>query len=220
MDETVETLELNLPLNMGSVNCYLIHTGSGFLLIDSGFGTQRKELFRRLEASGCAPGKLALILITHGDFDHTGNAAAVRERFGGRIAMHPGDRGMAEQADMFYGRKSGNALMRWLSPRLLGFRPADRFTADVLAAEGMDLGAYGWQARVVELPGHSNGSIGVLSAAGDLFCGDLLMNEGGKVHPGMGDPADFADSIAKAKGLNARRIYPGHGPAFGPEALP
>ncbi len=220
MSDVVETICLSLPLNMGSVNCYLVKGAGGFVLVDSGFSGRRGELLRRLEAAGCRPGDLKLLVITHGDFDHTGNAAAVRAVYGCPVGMHPGDAGMAEQGDMFWGRKQGNRLVRWLSPRLMGFGPKERFRADAALVEGCDLSAYGWQARVVELPGHSGGSIGVLSAGGDLFCGDLLMNEGGKVHPGMGDPADFTDSIEKAKHLPVRRIYPGHGDAFGPEAAP
>lgn len=220
MNELIETITLQMPMHMGSVNCYLVKGASGFVLVDSGFSTQRKELLRRLEAAGCRPGELKMIVITHGDFDHTGNAAVLRARYSCPIGMHPGDCGMAEQGDMFYGRKQGNALLRWLSPRVMGFRPADRFQADLVLAEGFDLAAYGWEARVVELPGHSQGSIGVLSADGNLFCGDLLDNTSGKVGPGMGDPADFISSINRVKGMEVCRIYPGHGQAFELAAVP
>jgi glyoxylase-like metal-dependent hydrolase (beta-lactamase superfamily II) len=37
------------------------------------------------------PGKLNLILITHGDFDHTGNAAFISGRFRLKTAMHLDD---------------------------------------------------------------------------------------------------------------------------------
>jgi glyoxylase-like metal-dependent hydrolase (beta-lactamase superfamily II) len=126
---------------------------------------------------------------------------------------------MAEEGDMFFGRKRGNRLMRWLSPRILGFRAGDHFRAQVPLREGFDLARYGWAAKVVELPGHSQGSVGVLSEEGELFCGDTLANQNGKVGPGMGDPADFVDSIEKVKGLKAERIYPGHGEPFGMEAV-
>jgi hydroxyacylglutathione hydrolase len=55
-----------------------------------------------------------LIVITHGDFDHIGNAAYLRQKFGAKIAMHADDVGMAERGDMFWNRKKGNRLYsRW-----------------------------------------------------------------------------------------------------------
>jgi len=40
--------------------------------------------------------------------------------------------------------------------------------------EGQPLSDVGLDASVLHLPGHSKGSIGILTASGDLFCGDLL----------------------------------------------
>jgi glyoxylase-like metal-dependent hydrolase (beta-lactamase superfamily II) len=43
-------------------------------------------------------------------------------------------------------------------------------------ADGDDLSSYGINATVLHLPGHSKGSIGILTTNGVLFCGDLFMN--------------------------------------------
>ena len=40
---------------------------------------------------------------------------------------------------------------------------------DLYVEDGYDLSAHGLAAQVVHIPGHSSGSIGVLTAAGDLF---------------------------------------------------
>ena len=95
------------------VNCYLFNSVDGFVLIDTGFGKSRAAVVQALEDAGCRPGLLKLILITHGDFDHTGNAAHLRDRYGAKIAMHRGDAGVTEFGDMLKGRKMGErALMR------------------------------------------------------------------------------------------------------------
>ena len=93
MQNEIKTISLPLPFRMGSVNCYLIETGAGYVLIDTGGSNSRKELVRELESAGCKPGLLKLIVLTHGDFDHTGNAAYLRNTFGGKIAMHMDDSG-------------------------------------------------------------------------------------------------------------------------------
>jgi glyoxylase-like metal-dependent hydrolase (beta-lactamase superfamily II) len=44
MRQAIRTICLALPFRMGSVNCYLLETGSGFVLIDTGGSNQRKAL--------------------------------------------------------------------------------------------------------------------------------------------------------------------------------
>ncbi len=220
MDE-LRTITLSLPFKLGNVNCYLVKTDAGFVLVDTGSANGRAELERALAAAGCRPGALKLIVLTHGDFDHTGNAAYLREKFGAPIAMHPDDAGMAEQGDMFWNRSSANALIRRMAPVLFRFPKASRFTPDVLLDQGDDLSAYGFDATVLSIPGHSRGSIGILTAGGDLFCGDLLENA---KEPATGsimdDPMACAASVEMLLGLEVRTVYPGHGKPFPIGSLP
>ena len=60
-------------INLGGTNCYLAKTERGHVLIDTGFPFQRSKLEVELDENGCKPGDLGLIVITHGDIDHTGN---------------------------------------------------------------------------------------------------------------------------------------------------
>ena len=78
-------------ISLDGTNCYLVKTDSGYILIDTGFPFQRSNLEKALEKEGCNPGNLKLIVVTHGDIDHTGNCAFLRERYKVRIAMHEGD---------------------------------------------------------------------------------------------------------------------------------
>ena len=76
----IVTISLSLPYRLGIVNCYLIKTDIGYILIDTGCSNKRTELEKELERAGCKPGNLELIVLTHGDFDHTGNANYLREK--------------------------------------------------------------------------------------------------------------------------------------------
>jgi glyoxylase-like metal-dependent hydrolase (beta-lactamase superfamily II) len=49
------------------VNAYLVKTNTGYILIDTGFRFDRKRLDRALSDTGCRPGDLKLIVITHGN---------------------------------------------------------------------------------------------------------------------------------------------------------
>ena len=214
------SIALPLPLGMGSVNCYLLRAREGFVLVDTGAPNARARLHRMLEDSGCLPGKLNLILITHGDFDHAGNAAQLRRALGGQIGMHADDARMAEIGDMFVNRSRPNAILRVLVPLLIGFGKAERFSPDVLLEDGTALAEYGLDARVIGLPGHSKGSIGILTADGNFFCGDLLEST---KEPGPGSIMDDRQaalaSMARLRELKIRMIYPGHGVPFSMDQL-
>ena len=193
-------------------NCYLIKTDDGFVLIDTARAAKRTKLEKELESAGCNPGNLKLIILTHGDFDHTGNCAYLRQKFRTKIAMHYYDSGMVERGDMFWNRKTGNFLIRKIINIL--FR-ISKFKPDFTIEEGYDLSEYGLDANVLYLPGHSKGSIGILTADGDLFCGDLLTNTN---KPDIGsiidDKAAANASIEKLKRLGINTVYLGHGNPF------
>jgi len=208
-------ISLLLPYRLGTVNCYLIETDTGYVLIDTGCSNKRTELEKELERAGCKPGNLKLIVLTHGDFDHTGNEAYLREKFGARIAMHHGDSGMVKRGDMFWNRRKGNILLGMMARILFRFGKKERFKPDLYIDEGYDLSEYGFDAKVLHIPGHSKGSIGILTAGGDLFCGDLLENKDKPVPSSiMHDLTAANESGKKLKELRIKTVYPGHGRAF------
>lgn len=219
MPQEIKTINLMMPIKMGSVNSYLIRTSSGFILIDTGSPNQQTEIERELDNAGCQPGDLSLIVLTHGDFDHSGNAAYLRKKFGAKTAMHIEDLGMVEHGDMFGNRQKGNnVITRKLVPILFGFGNSRRFTPDFYLDEDADLSEYGLEAEVLYLPGHSKGSIGILTATGDLFCGDLLESTKQPVlNSLMDDPVAGNASVEKIKSLEINTVYPGHGEPFAME---
>jgi len=198
-----------------TVNCYLVKTPTGYILIDTGLPKRRSDLVRELEAAGCKPGDLSLIIVTHGHLDHNGNTAYLRERYDARIAMHGGDSAMTESGDMFVGMKGLTVtIIRLLLP-LVGMSRYDRFKPDIFLEDGQDLSEHGFNARVVHIPGHSKGSIGVLTAGGDLFCGDLLTNTDRPAKNTLiDDSAELDASVEKLRTLEIGTVYPGHGKPF------
>lgn len=200
------------------MNCYLIETDVGFVLIDTGGSNKRADVEKELEKAGCRPGNLQLVVLTHGDFDHTGNGAFLREKFGAKIAMHHDDSGMVERGDMLSNRESGGVLLRMLAPLLFGFSKSDRFVPDLYVDEGYDLSDYGWEATVLSIPGHSRGSVGLLTASGELFCGDLFTNiDRPALNSLMDDLGAAKASVDKLRSLEIGTVYPGHGQPFAME---
>jgi len=211
---------ITLPLTIAGfklteVNCYLIKTGPGYILIDTGPADQRTALERELISAGCQPGTLKLIVLTHGDFDHTSNAAYLHERYRAPLALHHADTGMVERGDMFWNRQKGNPLLRWVAPRMFGFDESARFTPDCYLEDGCSLSGYVFDATVLHIPGHSAGSIGLLTSNGDFFCGDLFTNtERPVLNSIMDDLTAGQASVEKLKRFEIKTLYPGHGRPF------
>ena len=206
-------------INLGGVNCYLVKAGDGYILIDTGFSSKRAYLEKELESAGVMPGNLTLIILTHGDSDHADNAAFLRGKYGAKITMHLDDSGMVENGDMSWNRKSKpdkiSITFRIMTMIFSGLnKPSNfnTFTPDFNIEDGQSLSEYGFCAEVLHLPGHSKGSIGILTTSGELFCGDLFYNFAGFKY--IDDLADYNASINKLKNLNIRTVYPGHGKPF------
>lgn len=216
----VTTITLSMPFGMGTVNSYLVETSMGHLLIDTGGSVARRDLLQKLEDNGCTPDSLRLVILTHGDFDHIGSAAYLRSAFRVKIAMHRDDCGMAERGDMFVNRKKPNSVIKFLLPIFSGFGKSEHFTPDVLVDDGFNLTEYGLEAKVISLPGHSRGSIGILTVEGGLFCGDLFENtKSPTLNSLMDDVTAAKASIDKLESMKISTIYPGHGPPFPWELL-
>ncbi len=176
-------------INLSGVNAYLLAAEDGVVLFDTGTASKRASLQQALASAGCRPGNLKLAILSHGDVDHAGNAAWLRAEYATRIAMGCDDAGMVERGDMNWNRKArpdrtsllGRLIMP-LSKVMTLFSGPERFETfapDLCLEDGQDLGAYGLEARVLHLPGHSRGSIGILTADGALLCGDLVPHVAG-----------------------------------------
>ena len=207
-------------INLGAVNCYLVETETGFILVDTGFADKRTILEKEMESSGCTPGKLDLIILTHGDIDHTGNGAYLRQKYGVKIAIHGADAGMVESGRLLTDRRVTSLflrMMQWLFKSRFTKMMADfeRFKPDLTLEEGQNLSGDGFKARVLHIPGHTPGSIAILTEGGDLICGDILQNY---YHPQVSaiisDAAELAASIERLKNLPVQTVFPGHGQPF------
>ena len=100
-----------------------------------------------------------------------------------------------------------------LGPRL------ELFTPDLFLEDEQDLCKYGWAARVIHVPGHTKGSIAILTAKGSLFSGDELFDSR---RPPLivEDLEELRSSIGKLRALpGVTTVYPGHGHPFPAERM-
>lgn len=193
----------------GSANAYLIRGGGGSVLVDTGAAPYCERV---LEA--CRSMDVKLILLTHGHVDHCQNAD-----FLSRALDCPVGVGREDAPLLAEGRTrpvSGSGL--WgriyagLSNRVIRLNGIPPHRPEVLLEEGMDLAAYGVDGKIVALPGHTAGSVGVLLSTGELLAGDAMQSILGPAAAWCcEDRTAAAESVARIRRLRPVRTYFGHG---------
>lgn len=204
-------------IEVRGTNCYLLLDADGAVLIDPGPPGGGERVISALARAGVQPHDVRLILVTHGHLDHYGGAAQVKAWCGAPVAAHPGEdeytrdrRNAIPPAQTLRGSllRSFDLL---LSP-LAHFAPLE---ADISLGDGASLSSYGVDATLVALPGHSPGSLGVRTAEGDLFVGDLLVNYTVPSQPiYLSDRPAWQRSTKRVQALVPHRVYVGHGEPF------
>ncbi|MGC5169618.1 MBL fold metallo-hydrolase [Microbacterium sp. DT81.1] len=201
---------------------HLIVTDEGITVVDAGLAGHRKDLLGELEAVGRSLDDVKGVILTHGDSDHVGFAERLRREAGVPVYVHEADAARAKGAKP---PKTGRQHMHvaptvgffWYSLRKGGLRTTA--LSEVVAMRGGEILPLPGAPRIIELPGHSPGSIAVhVPLARAVFVGDALTTRHvltGEVAP---QPAPFTDDPdAAARSLDAIAdldvdwVIPGHG---------
>ncbi|MFD3559458.1 MBL fold metallo-hydrolase [Streptomyces sp. NPDC058686] len=157
---------------------YLWDDGDELTLVDAGAAGAGAEIADAVRALGRDPREVRRIVVTHFHEDHAGGAGEFAALSGAQVWAHPLD------APFVRGERPGPAPVfeDWERPlhaealKLLPPQPTD----PVLPCEVGELGDgdvldFGGGARVVAVPGHTDGSIALhLPHHGVLFTGDAV----------------------------------------------
>ncbi len=192
----------------GNVNCYIVADNDKAILIDTGRKKYREKILEK-----CKEHRVSLIVLTHGHLDHCQNAAYLANALHIPIAMNkkdmnliPDNRRQSLLAKTFLGKIV-------LSVSLSSFEKdsLEVFKSTIYLKNNDDLRDYGVDAKIIELPGHTQGSIGV-EIEDNLFVGDALMN---MFYPTVSmlyvDEQEMLLSAEYISGLGDKTIYFGHG---------
>ena len=209
-------------IQVGETNCYLLRGPGGTVLIDPGPPRSAEKVRSAAEEVGIGPQEISLILISHGHLDHYGAAPQVKAwceapvgAFRTEPAFSQERRNALPPAQTVRG-----SLFRWAFLLLSPLARFEALHANLLLDDGADLSAYGVDARAVLIPGHSPGSLAVLTAERDAFVGDLFVNYTVPSKPlSLSNPVAWEKSCQRIRALEPRTVYVGHGEAFAAELL-
>lgn len=211
-------------------NIYLIEMQKGFLLIDTGYREQFKHFEKTLKKKHITLKDISYVLITHAHDDHVGFLNQLMEKTNAKVILHPEsiERLKAGQNSFEGGCSSTPAWVFCQLMKLFGkgdhrFQPVDaseRYI--VINKETLPDIEKMLSAKIINLPGHTKDSIGLLFENSALFCGDAAMNGiPGRNHViiWIEDLDEYKASWKKMTKLGFQKVYPSHGKPFAKEQL-
>lgn len=210
---------------VGIDNCFLLR-GARTILIDGGALGGLPSFNRRMRDLGVDPTEIALILLTHGHWDHITCLSDIRRLSGAKVAIHGRDQFMVETGEPPFpaGVTAWGRIMS-TSAKLLARPKLPKVKVDVVIGDdGMSLREYGIPGKVVYTPGHSMGHVSILLDSGEAFVGDMAMNDWYlRRAPGLPILADdirmVVESWRRILPMGVKQVYPAHGMDFPVEAM-
>ncbi len=198
-------------IKCGMVNCFIIVGERGSVLVDTAVVRYRDMLVQTAKREN-----VKLIFHTHGHVDHIGNTAALMEQLSIPCAMHAADAEMVKNpkewvfhSNTFLGKMivAGTASNRIYHP--------PQFSVGRFFEGGETLEEFGMDARVIALPGHTRGSLGILVDGKGLIVGDAMFNVLKPTPARLYEElATMMESVGEIKNSGCETIYPGHGKPF------
>lgn len=195
----------------GNGNCYLISNNKNAVLVDTG-----RKKYRQTVLDACKPFQVRLLVLTHGHLDHMENAAFLSKALHIPIAMHRADLELLE--DNLKQSLSAHSILGKivLAASIRTFQIVEHIPGivpNVFLKDGDSLDSYGVpNIKIVGLPGHTDGSIGLDVEGRDLIVGDALMN---MFYPTASmlyhDREVMLQSVEKIEKIGPRTIHFGHG---------
>lgn len=147
-------------------------TDTDIILLDTGIAASDREgLTALLEEHGLRPKG---ILCSHAHYDHVGNAAYLRRRYGCPIAMPMIEAAICADTTAF--RANYETLTYGTIQSMF---PEECFLSDVLISPDIDhLDFCGVRFGLLPLPGHSAGQMGFITPDGTAYLADCLLGPG------------------------------------------
>lgn len=218
--DTVQRVRLSFA------NTWVVKGDSGYMVIDSGPPVKIESFIDKIKDLKIEPGQVKMALSTHVHFDHVGNTAALKKSLGCLAAVPEKEACFIDEGGMEMpgGLTPFTRAAIWLAnnaperlvKKIMYYKP---FSPDILLTPPMGLEKFGFEAKVLATPGHTKGSVSVITSQGDALVGDLAFNDHAwlrrTVLPMFASCVkDVYESWKILLENNARVIHPGHGPAF------
>lgn len=194
-------------------NCYVIHMGDSFILVDTSVKSERKLLQMQLKKLGIK--KLEAIIITHVHTDHVENASFFENKFQCPVYVHQSEFHYLQQGHCKMPK--GTILFTKIVERVVNrfdifnnFDPCLNIEPVAIMKLGNNLSQY---IQILETPGHSEGSVSIIVDQEIALVGDAMVHtRRGKIYPPFADrESELVHSWKKLLTTGCKLFLPAHG---------
>jgi len=192
-------------VNVGyrSTNYWVISAGTSRLLVDIGWPGMMGMMRANLERMDVPIKELNYVLATHYHIDHAGLAEEFKQAGVPLLVMDV-------QVEAF------PLMKQWTKPEDNYLEITLEGNVNISLGESRALLAgIRIEGEILHTPGHSDDSVSLLLDDGSVFTGDLTHEQ----LIGNEDPEIVASSWELLRAKGGQRVYPGHGPVRGIEAM-
>ncbi len=214
-----------VPISLGVVKSFLISgRGKELVLVDAGNPGDGPRIIKKVEEAGYRAKDISLIVLTHGHRDHVGGLAELEEELSARVIIHNED-----ATALKGGEEPGTQPARFLGSLFKLFIPKGSPPTlleepEEIEEDKVSLRGFGIDGEIIHTPGHTRGSISVVSDGGAAVIGDLVMGRllvfGGASIPVFAEEKEkLKDSIRKVLSYKPEVIYTSHAGPFEREDL-
>ncbi len=196
------------------VNAYLLDTGDGLALIDTGIPDSAPTILEAVRSIGRQPSDIRHILVTHCHMDHAGSLAELKRLTGAPATMHRLDAAMVRAGQSRRPLKPAPGLLNALLGRILVSFVSSAIEPAEIEHEAQDGETLAGGLRAIHVPGHCAGQLAFLwpQHGGVLIAADAAANVFGLgLSPVYEDLDEGRRSLSKLAGLDFEVACFGHG---------
>lgn len=195
----------------GRSNSYLVRDNDISILVDTGLENSRKELIEKLDDL-LAKERLSYLTLTHAHYDHVGNAASIKEKYGPKIIIQKSEAEYLKQgtSQVPNGTNFITCLLVAIAGKINKFSEYEKAKPDFLVEDGYFLSP---NCYLIHTPGHTDGSMSLILDKEIALVGDSMFGvfNWSVFPPFAADVPTMIRSWGELLETGCNTFLPGHG---------
>jgi hydroxyacylglutathione hydrolase len=206
----------------GRSNSYLICTGNGNILVDTGRKNKKSLLIKNLQKLQIE--KIDWLILTHTHFDHCENAGFFQKNFNCKVVVSEKGGTMAKRGYAFHPRGTNpvtKAISKLGNQFFLRLSHYQSFVPDHTSDDFFSFSLPGINIDFLVTPGHSDDSMSIIVNNEIALVGDAMFGifKNSIFPPFADNQAELVESWGKLLDTECHTFLPGHGSEINRELI-
>ena len=174
-----------IRLNLFFTKVHLLKTANGYIQLDAGMIQNLNKYLRLLDKHNIKPEEIKLIVVNHAHFDHVSALKKMKEITKAQILVHENDaeylrKGISPEINTL--NLSSKLLMSFVPKSMRDYEPVE---PDIVIKDEYSLQEFGVDAKIIHTPGHTAGTVSLITKQGNAFIGCCAHGSPIRLIPGL-----------------------------------